>query len=245
MKLSVLQWNVLYKEAAENILKLIREVDADIVCLQELTRDSDMNPKIDIPALIEALGYQSHYFVTLTEESFVMGDGIFSKYHIISRAVEYTHRGKDLPNYDNAYADEPRAYLEAKVNLDEKNLTIGTTHLSYSPRFIPNPARQKEDEKFVSLVSNNHKRFVFTGDFNALPEGKLVQTLLGQFRHAGPNFSRKTWTTKPFTYDGFEANTLDWRLDYVFVTPDIKVLSSKIIQTDYSDHLPVLTTLEI
>lgn len=245
MKLSVLQWNVLYKEKSENILQLIREIDADIVCLQELTQDSDINPKIDIPGHIAALGYNSHYFITLTEKDFAMGNGIFSKYPIASKATEYTHRGKDLKNYDNAYADEPRAYIEIQIEVNGQPLSIGTAHLSYSSKFVPSPLRQKEDAKFISLVSNHDKRFLFTGDFNAIPESKLIQALAKKFQHAGPNFSHKTWTTEPFSYDGFTANTLDWRLDYIFTTPDIKVLDSKIIQTKYSDHLPVLVTIEV
>lgn len=37
MKLSVLQWNVWYKEDIRNIAKFLREHPADVICLQELT----------------------------------------------------------------------------------------------------------------------------------------------------------------------------------------------------------------
>jgi endonuclease/exonuclease/phosphatase family metal-dependent hydrolase len=34
-------------------------------------------------------------------------------------------------------------------------------------------------------------------------------------------------------------------LDYIFASKDIKVASSEIVNTDYSDHLPILVELEI
>ena len=61
----------------------------------------------------------------------------------------------------------------------------------------------------------------------------------------GPDYHEKTWTTKPFSYNGFSENSLNWRLDFVFGTKDIKVISSEIIKTDLSDHLPILIKIEI
>ena len=43
---------------------------------------------------------------------------------------------------------------------------------------------------------------------------------------------------------GFEEKELRWRLDYVFASKNIKVLSSQIIPTEWSDHLPVLVECE-
>jgi endonuclease/exonuclease/phosphatase family metal-dependent hydrolase len=44
---------------------------------------------------------------------------------------------------------------------------------------------------------------------------------------------------------GFEENELNRRLDYVFASKNFKVISSEIISTDFSDHLPILVELEI
>ncbi|MBL8121262.1 endonuclease/exonuclease/phosphatase family protein [Candidatus Saccharibacteria bacterium] len=245
MRLKLLQWNVWYKENAENILKFIGQIDADVVCLQELTQDSSTNPKIDIPALIGELGYESHYFQTLTEKNCTMGNAIFSKHPLTNKSIIYTHRGKDLPSYDASYADEPRAYLEADIHVANRILHVGSVHLSYCHAFKPSPQRQQENDTFVKAVSRHDQSLIFSGDFNAVPENELIQSLNKQFKHAGPDFSEKTWTTKPFSYDGFDTNTLDWRLDYVFCTRDIKILSSRIIPTDFSDHLPILVEFEI
>jgi endonuclease/exonuclease/phosphatase family metal-dependent hydrolase len=65
-----------------------------------------------------------------------------------------------------------------------------------------------------------------------------------QWRDAGPAKDQNTWTTKPFSYGGFSANTRDWRIDYCFATPDIRVRSARIVETPYSDHLPILVDFE-
>jgi endonuclease/exonuclease/phosphatase (EEP) superfamily protein YafD len=84
-----------------------------------------------------------------------------------------------------------------------------------------------------------------TGDFNAPPESYIVKRLGASMLHAGPDYDVKTWTTKPHSYNGFEETDLNWRLDYVFTTPDIRAVSAQVIKTDYSDHLPVLVKVEV
>jgi len=37
MKLKILQWNIWFQERAENILKVIKRINPDIICCQEVT----------------------------------------------------------------------------------------------------------------------------------------------------------------------------------------------------------------
>lgn len=242
MKISILQWNVLYLEKADNILKLIKFVDADVVCLQELTQHSEVNPHRDIPAEIGSLGYHCYYKAPEKDSTLTLGNGIFSKFPLSNlRQVYLIHAdpsNKDFPQFD-------RGYIEARLNLPNTTLTLGTAHLSYSPHFTFFPAKQAEAEKFLDTISPNRQRFIVTGDFNATPDSNLIQELDNILVHAGPDYSEPTWTTKPFEMHDFKADTLDWRLDYVFTTPDVKLVSSKIVETDFSDHLPVLVEVEV
>jgi endonuclease/exonuclease/phosphatase family metal-dependent hydrolase len=241
MKLSVLQWNVLYEEKAANILKFIREMNADVVCLQELTQDSTANPEIDIPRKIKELGYEQFYEPASKDPGFILGNGIFSKYPIKRRSISATQRGDGSGDYDKV----TRLYLEVLLDIGGRSLYVGTAHLSYTDRFKQTPRREIENQKFLSYVNEHQHNFVFCGDFNANPDSALIQGLDRKFKTACPPFNEPTWTTKPFSYQGFEADTLNWRLDYMFVTKDIKVVNTKIIRTDFSDHLPILTAIEI
>jgi endonuclease/exonuclease/phosphatase family metal-dependent hydrolase len=245
MKLSVLQWNVWFDEAADNIVQLVREINADIVCLQELTTDSVINPDRDIPAEIESLGYDGLYTPTFErtgEKHISRGNGIFSKFPIAASRQIYVQR--EDPKFQD-YRMENRTYSEVKLDINSTGLTVGTTHLSYIPKFTITNEKRKEVDKLVDAIGVNNNRFILAGDFNSMPDSYTIEQLSQILKSAGPDFSEATWTTKPFDYGEFKGDALDWRLDYVFATPDIKVLNSRIVQTKISDHLPILIEIEI
>ena len=83
------------------------------------------------------------------------------------------------------------------------------------------------------------------GDLNAVPSSNLIQELDRNYKHFSPDYSEPTWTTKPFSHEGFEVDSLSYRLDYIFGSDDIELVNSKIISTEYSDHLPIMATVEL
>jgi endonuclease/exonuclease/phosphatase family metal-dependent hydrolase len=176
--IKILQWNVLYQEKSENIIKFLKHTKPDIFCGQELTVNGPAN-------------------------------------------------------------------TEADILINNELITIGTAHLLYTPFFKITQQRLDEAEKLFEVIQNRHERFILAGDLNATPDSSIIKSLEKMFIHADPNTDRPTWTTKPFSYQGFEANSRDWRLDYIFCTEDINVVTNKILETNYSDHLPILTEIQI
>ena len=243
MNISVLQWNIWYQEDINNIVALLKDVKPDIICLQELTIGHKIQNGKNAPKFItEELGYESFYHEIPTEDEGVkLANGIFTKFPISDTRWGWINEQKGERHYDN----EHRVYIEATLDIDGRNLTVGTTHMSYTNCFEVTPRKLEETDKLVNLINRNQLGFILTGDFNAQPDSEVIERITRQLKNAGPDYSQKSWTTKPFSYDGFEANTLDWRLDYVFVTQDIEVLSAEIIKTDFSDHLPVLVKLDL
>ena len=103
----------------------------------------------------------------------------------------------------------------------------------------------QETNALVEAIENNSQNFILTGDFNARPDSEVIKCIQNHVKNLGPDYDQKTWTTKPFSYNGFEANTLDWRLDYALGSSDIVVTYSKVLQTEFSDHLPIIVELDI
>lgn len=57
MSFTVLQWNIWYKEKIENILETLMGIDADVVCLQELSIDNpEQSVKDSVAYIAEGLG---------------------------------------------------------------------------------------------------------------------------------------------------------------------------------------------
>lgn len=249
MIIKILQWNFLYKESPDNIIELIKKCQPDIVCGQELITNSH-NKKFPKEAeyIADKIAYSFFYHEADTwsppkygKES--QGNAIFSRYPINSKRFEYLYPAAHNPK--NAMS-EGRVYLEIKINFPNSKLVIGTTHLSFFPKFIVEQKRAMELNKLEFIIRKKRKNYLLTGDFNATPDSLIVKTILKYLKNAGPELNLATWTTKPFDYHGlFKANKLRWRLDYIFKTADLKVVSAKIINTDYSDHLPILISIDI
>lgn len=245
--IKLLQWNVWYHEKYQNLIEFIKKIDPYVLCCQELTINGPSNPGVNVPEEIaKACGY-TYYFHPMTiygtgGHSIQMGNGIFSKFPITSKDFKYVQKAD--PSI-KSYETEDRSYVETVLDVNGRNLKVGTVHLSYSKEFGMTEKRLAEAQKLYEAVQNNHERFILTGDMNSTPDSPIIKTLEKWFVHAGPDINRPTWTTKPFSYQGFEANSRDWRLDYIFITKDINVLTDRIIDTSYSDHLPVYAEIQI
>lgn len=234
--ISLLQWNTWYDEKTEHIVEFIRAHQADILCLQELTGDE---PRV----LAETLGYQLHSqelpIVSTTGETRLLHNAILSRFPITNRRVEWIND----PAAQGGYGSEARAYVEAELDVHDQSLTVGTTHMSYTHRFEDADFKRAETDRLLGAMGDQTKQFVFAGDINAVPGSYTYSELSKRLTSAGPDDDQKTWTTKPFSYNDFSEDELNWRLDYVFKTSDIMTLAAKILFTKYSDHLPVWVEL--
>lgn len=243
-RIKLMTWNVLYKEKADNILTLIKEINPDILCCQEITTDSYINPDRNVPAELAKVmnaEYKYHEVLPLLDnQPASMGNAIISKFPISeSRSLLVQKGGADIN-----YSAQNRGYLEASIKIDGVTLIVGTTHLSYVDGFIETESRTKEADKLLGYIVNNKTKFIITGDFNSAPDSSTIKKIEAQLKNAGPDYKQLTFTTKPFEHNDFVVNGLEWRLDHIFTTHDIKVLSSKIIKTDFSDHLPILAEID-
>ncbi|MCK5107107.1 MAG: endonuclease/exonuclease/phosphatase family protein [Nanoarchaeota archaeon] len=242
MRIKILHWNIWFKEDIANILEFINEINPDILCLQELTINSKYNPHKNLPQIIaEKLNYnfnfaQAHKF----EDGHIQGNGIFSKYPIMDNLNFLITESKK----SNDYSSEGRVCAVSQIKISNKEIIFATTHTSYSDAFMETNSRLEETEKLVQFFVNQ-KYLIFTGDLNLTPESKSIKLIENSLVHCGPAYSQPTWTTKPFSYKGFRADHLSWRLDYAFATNNIKILNSKILKTKYSDHLPILIEIEV
>lgn len=248
MKLKILQWNIYYKENIEKVADEILKINPDIICLQELIQNTNIKPTVDTGNYLKKnLKYFS--FIKETEtwsnrsNKTAQLNAIFSRYPITNTSYQYLsplHHNPPDANF------EGRVYIEATIKINQIDLTVGTTHLSFSPQFIINERRKKEVDNLAKILVSKKNNYIFTGDLNAVYDSYAIKTIEKYLVHAGPNYLEPTWTTKPFDYHGqFKEDKLRWRLDYIFKTKDIKVVDSKILKTPLSDHLPILATIDI
>ncbi|MBR2709008.1 endonuclease/exonuclease/phosphatase family protein [Candidatus Saccharibacteria bacterium] len=235
MVIKLLQWNIWFKENIDNILTELRRFDTDIVCLQELsiTTADDSNAK----KLKELYPFVYYEIADTFQDGRSQCNAILSKYPFLKTGKHFVQEPSDDKN---DYSKEGRVYLEAQLDIDGKEITIGTTHLSYTHKFEETPLKDEEINKLVSYI-NKKERFIFTGDLNTTKTSKYIKQIEQLLIS---NDTTNTWTTKPFSYQGFNEDKLNWKLDYVFSTPDIQIEETKTLETRFSDHLPILCVFD-
>ncbi len=248
MNIKLLQWNIWIKEKIEHIVKEIKRLDPDIICLQELTRECEYNRFIDTPDYIaNRLGFDYFFYEAQSWEkgpTKSQGNGIFSRWPIEKSSYTYIQQPPSSSFVKNSSA-EGRVYIQAEIQTNSELLTVGTTHLSFTKFFTDVDLKKRQIDVLINSIKKNSRYFVFAGDLNSPPESYVVPQLTKMLNHAGPSFEQKTWATKIHDKDGFRVDSLQYRLDYVFATKDLQVKSAKIVQTDYSDHLPVLVEFDV
>src|SRR3989344_1298196 len=100
--ISLLQWNIFYKEDIKNIVAFLKRINPDIACLQEVSKDVEEQHFIDT---VEYLKKEfPDYSVVYTDgqiwpeengHSFEVGNAILSRFPIVQHSHYYVQTAHD------------------------------------------------------------------------------------------------------------------------------------------------------
>lgn len=240
--MKLLTWNIWYKEDPKNVFELLKNAEWDVCCLQEVMKGFHSEVPDVAEYLKDSLGVDG-YLATAQgrpEKGWSQGNLILSRLPIVDTFSYFIQDQSDDP--EPSFSDEGRVVAGVELN---NSLKILTTHMSYTPRFAETDKKNAESRKLIDYLKRFKQPVVICGDFNAIPASNLIENLDEDYKNLSPDFAEPTWTTKPFSYEGFEVDTLSYRLDYIFGSKEVELTDTKIIQTEYSDHLPILAEVQI
>ncbi len=239
MTLKLLSWNIWQGQHLSEIIDFLKTADADIIGLQEVSeRDSSNTAAV----IAHKLGYNFVYYraIDKTRLGYPQGNAILTKFPILKSKCNFL---SDLNLYKNTAESEPRIAVEAEININGKSLTVFTVHLAYSHKFQSSKMRDLQVDNLIKLLPN--KQTMVLGDFNSHPDSSYMNKLNNHLQNTDADLTQPTWTIYPFDYEGFKETELKHRLDYIFVTKDIEVLDFEVGKSRGSDHLPIITTIEV
>jgi len=238
--LNVLSYNVrlfnAYEEnpkadASQIISEIFFEEDPDVICVQEYYKPN----KIDF----SAYPYQ---YIHFKSEKAKLGHAIFSKYPLINTGAF---------NFEDTYNNT----LYADVVKGNDTIRIYSLHLQ-SLGIIPRVSflQESDNEKLRKRVSSafekqqkqveailEHKRKItnpvlICGDFNNTPFSysyrKLKEGMQDAFRERGNGLG----TT-------FKFESYPMRIDYIFASEELDILSFDTMKKTFSDHYAVRATV--
>lgn len=231
--MKVMTWNIWGGKHLDGVIDLIRRESPDIIALQEATLREGINTA---EVIGDMLGYNVQFCETFTTDRhtppYTLGNAILSKLPYAQTSCTFLST-KD--QYEGSAATEPRNAAIATISVGNKHLTIIGTHLGFSEKWRESSFRQSQLHNLLKLIPENN--CILMGDFNALPASTVVNKLSSVLVNTDPLMTQSSMT------DLKDEQKTQYRIDYIFVSKDVGFTDFKIIETDASDHRPLVAII--
>lgn len=228
MKLKIISWNIWDEGHFDEIAQFLKSSEADIIGLQEVLPFSKSIPIIEF---LTSLGYEHVYAPARlsSDEREEMGNAVFSKYPIVSSVV-------------HVLSDESRRVaVQAEITMQGETVHVFSVHLLHTHQKVSS-IQELQVENLLKVLPA--KKVIVMGDFNATPESVVVQKM-GSVLIDTDTTHTPTWSVYSEGCPVCNPQKIDTRLDYIFVSPDMKAISSKVENSKGSDHLPISAMIEM
>lgn len=193
---------------------------ADIVGLNEMRAEGPAEgyePQVETLARLTGMEYYRFAEAIRIGGDNPYGNGLLSRIPIDSAEVIPV---PDPEEKTGSEWYETRCLLKGRL---ANGLTVLVIH------FGLNPDEQENAVKTV-LPHLTDERCILMGDFNVLPEDPVLAPIRARMRDAAEAFAAPLLS--------FPSDAPDRKIDYVFVSPDIEVISADIPAIVASDHRP-------
>jgi len=244
--MKIVSWNVnglraVYKR---NFLDWFKDLDADIICLQEIKiQEKDL-----LSELKKIEGY--HAFFNFAQKKGYAGVAIYSKIKPISveekiglrqfdkegRYLKLTFENFEVANFYLPHGGHQKEKLNYKLQSyqkifktiqNQKNLILaGDFNVAHKEIDLARPRENQNNIMFTPVERTQIDRLISLG-------------FVDSFRKFNKKKGYYTWW--PYRFDA-RARNLGWRIDYIFVSSDLKarLYDAKILSEVLgSDHCPI------
>ena len=220
----------------DQVVDFIKKEEPDIMALQEV-RAEDAFPDFSYTH------FAPEFYHHIDGGRFLTGNAVFSKYPITSSS--YSHYFEPL---GEGYEDRPQMYPVLPRNLQHVQLDVGgkllnvfNTHGVWGQDGKDTERRLAVSEKIMAATEGKNST-VLCGDFNVSENTRTMLRLEDRFVNVFKNERTTSFNVRRKNPPGTYATTV---VDFLFVTPDIKILSHVSLDIDISDHFPLIATLQI
>jgi endonuclease/exonuclease/phosphatase family metal-dependent hydrolase len=230
MKLKLLSWNIWEKCNFEELKEFLKEKNADILCLQEVLVDDQTR---DINSFLKDLGYSSAIGLSTSLEIdnkiISIYNGVFSKNKIVKSFLHPISEKID------------RGVVEAVIKIDDKMLHVFSVHLKHTHQQNSEFQNQQTDI-LISVIPDMLS--VVMGDFNSTPNSYPINKMKREMIDTDTS-SKPTWCLYEKGCPECKLSEIKLKLDYIFLSRDIKFQNFEVGNSKASDHLPILVDIEI
>jgi endonuclease/exonuclease/phosphatase family metal-dependent hydrolase len=226
----------------------VRELDADVLTLQEVDRNLPRSAHADLTAVAaEAMGAVDHRFVAALDgspgatwtastgveqpDSAGYGVALLSRHPVatweVVRLAALPGRGPwrwHDQRWPSLVRDEPRVAVAAQIDTPSGCVTVANTHLTFLDYWNGRQLRQ-----LVRALGSARRPLVLTGDLNMRPD----------------RAERLTGMTSLASHHTFPADQPDRQIDHVLAAGPIVAVASQARRLPLSDHLALVVDVEL
>lgn len=223
--MKLLSWNIWGGKYLPRVMDFLAVSGADIIALQEVEEQDDGGNTAQYIA--EKLGVTYVYARSMRynnegKETY-RGNAVLSKYPIADHTVHVLSR------------EQSRSAIQADIDVSGSMLHVVSVHIIHSHQ-QPSPIQVEQVNSLIDAVPK--ERAVVMGDFNALPESQAISVMRGAFADTDTS-DTPSWCLYPDGCNVCKPERVEWKLDYIFTTPDIVTKDFRAELSEASDHLPV------
>lgn len=216
----------------KGIIDTLKQGKADIIALQEVDKFVRRTGRIDQPKKIaRSLGMNYVFRKHFSYQGGEFGLALLSRYKI-DHVKRVPVRRSNL------------ILLKARVDTPDRPVTVIVVHFHPTnpldktiTKKENNAARLREAKRAFEIATAHDTPFLIMGDFNANSGSSAYSVFAEKFYdccRVGGGLWDKTWPAKfPIT-----------RIDYIWVSRHFNVLRCRTLNSNASDHLPVIAELQ-
>ncbi len=210
----------------EIMAKTIKKYGADIVGLNEMYGESkSAGFRNQAEILSELTGLRHNRFAKAIEldAGVPYGNALLSRYEITESETIIVPDPE--PKTGTGYY-ETRCVLKAKLS---NSITVIVAHFGLN---------KDEQQNAVKTIIENleDEKCILMGDFNVLPDNEVLNPIRERMKDAADLFEETLYS--------FPSDAPNIKIDYIFVTPDIELVSADIPAVVASDHRPHIAEIE-
>ncbi len=229
-------WRIFFppRNLDQKVVDALKKIKPDILSLVEVDTGSFRSKKDEVVFFEKKLGLHSfvekikyplrgwlklfHYVPILNKQA----NAIISRYTISKVRYHLFHEGTK------------RVVIEATINCPKK-VTLLLAHLALGEK-----TRAMQIEEMIKIINKIKNPVILMGDFNTFNGSEELEKL-----------ERQTHLKDRAKLDKYSLSLTEptWhpsrRLDYVLVSPQIKVKKYQVLNFSFSDHMPLFVEFSI
>lgn len=256
----------LFEANNSKLTRFLQEQKSDIVCLQEVVRGIEKTVKAEyvtkepVDYATSDLKY-SFYGPNSVMDRFEqqgfhgqddfrfelgglaeMGNYVRSRYKISkAQNIFLENHFTYTTDFSNWPEEDYRAVLVADLDVNEKLLRVLNYHGIWTRGKQGNEKTLKACKEINQLALEAKGEVIICGDFNLFPHTPSMKVFEENYVSLGDKYKIKTTRPASNELSGSHRNVVD----YIWTSKGVKVKSFEVIETDVSDHLPLILEFSI